>query len=572
MVAIGRTLTAGLGLSRWGVWGLLLLAGQGVMGQAVVQGRSTTHSGMLYYDVDAADDRVARTYVYTLCPDSSSCLSIDFNLVKSRDPQDFIKVYEGVGKTGKLLGTLGGKSGSLLLLGQSECITFEFERSGAGIHSTWTALWRSQKEGGCLDTYRPSDADHKVQDVCGPEYKEAFHYFGPSGQQVAEYGNSCVQREHNSAWYRFMACKDGPLEFSIVPNNGFDDYDWVLWKPKAGQAHDLGTLDSVGQRLACNYAAGRGAGGVTGMSPRGERAEADASGSPYSSRVVAKRGDVFYLLIDDYSHHSTGFTLKFNDVVAACENAERDVLDMGQIPDLREEKRPRDAFMRYSRVLRLDLDTKANRVIGSCAVGREAYAQLGGVDKRNTCVQVDEQVWGISEALLCGLRGGGLKAYRPDDPSQPLHYGDLLELAYRSQAHASADPVPSGDYWYPGRAALAPFTEYIELLVDETIDRNSGQQRRQIRYVRLLWADGEGNLPDFNAALFRYQDLRDLLEGIRVPSPQNDAGTMTLHDYLEGQLYEAITVERSGRGPRTLGEAKFQEDRQVELENYIWGW
>lgn len=543
----------------------LLLCGY-AQAQPLVQGRGKTASGMLYYDVQAAEDRLPRTYRYTICPDSAACIRLDFNLVKSVAQTDFIRVYEGNNVDGQLLGTLGGKSGSMLLYGRASCMTFEFKREGAGLESTWTALWRSENEEECHDPQRDHKARTGVKDVCGPDFHEQFHYFGDGGMQYTEREGTCLTRPHNTAWYRFVAAKDGWLQFTIAPDNGFDDYDWVLWQQVKGQRFDLARLDSTSERLACNYAGGRGAGGATGMSAQGRSSQGDAAGSPFSSRVMAHKGDVFYLLIDDYSRHSTGFRLSFNDVVAQCNNPQPDVLDMGRVTEIGTESRKTGDFMRYRRVLRLDLLTKANQPIARCPLEATAFSSLSRTDKALAGQHGPERQSGICVALLCALRGGLVPAYRPDAPSKPLHYGDLLELAYQ---HQPADA--QRDYWRPDWSVLAPFLHYLELLVDERLDRNTGRQIQQIRYIRLLWADGDGLLPDFNAAIFHYEDLVPLLENVLVPTPGNDAGTMSLRDYLEARLYEAITVERSNGTTRSLGGSKFNDDRQLELENYLWG-
>jgi hypothetical protein len=46
---------------------------------------------------------------------------------------------------------------------------------------------------------------------------------------------------------------------------------------------------------------------------------------------------------------------------------------------------------------------------------------------------------------------------------------------------------------------------------------------------------------------------------------------MSLQDYIEARLYEAFTVERSNGSSRSLSGSKFADDRQLELENYLWG-
>ncbi|MEM7040894.1 MAG: hypothetical protein AAF570_28280, partial [Bacteroidota bacterium] len=276
-----------------------------------VRGQSVTHSGMLYYDVNAADDMRDAAYEYTVCPEKATCISLDFNLVESQNEVDFITVYEGKSREGKVIGTLGGDSGSLLLQSNGGCMTFVFEKDAASRHSVWTALWRSQLKGDCIDPGANDDRCADVKEICGPEYHEPFHHFGPGQLASDSAAAQCLEREHNAHWYRFVARKDGDLEFFISPDNGFDDYDWVLWRGDPEKPEECPDLARVEQKMACNYAAGRGPQGATGMADIGDALEAGMADNPFCKPLPVKKGEVFFLLIDDYSRHSTGFTLRF---------------------------------------------------------------------------------------------------------------------------------------------------------------------------------------------------------------------------------------------------------------------
>ena len=48
--------------------------------------------------------------------------------------------------------------------------------------------------------------------------------------------------------------------------------------------------------------------------------------NPFCKALPVEKGEVFFLLIDDYSRHSTGFRLHFNEVVLQCDNPKSDFL------------------------------------------------------------------------------------------------------------------------------------------------------------------------------------------------------------------------------------------------------
>ena len=129
--------------------------------------------------------------------------------------------------------------------------------------------------------------------------------------------NNCTNGERNSTWYRIRIGANGNLNFVILPNDGYNnscgsetDYDFVLWKISgSGSTTDCATMaidPSVGL-AACNYDVR----GVTGVSAGGN------APSPYNScynpsfepSVPAINGDVFLLVVQNYTGSTNGFTL-----------------------------------------------------------------------------------------------------------------------------------------------------------------------------------------------------------------------------------------------------------------------
>jgi hypothetical protein len=543
----------------------------------IVEGTSATSSGMLYYDYQVAADQRDRVYIYHVCPDSAACISLDFNLVTSGDwsgegtPEDFIEVYDGANIGAPLIGTLGARSGSRILQGQSPCLTVVFKRTATSRRSTWTALWRAKSATACISPLAQGPCAD-VHDICGPSYHENFLYYGVTGPQALEtMAGTCVERPHNATWYRFMAQKDGLLNFEIVPDNGQDDFDWVLLRGDAKDPSACPDLAQAERRLACNYAVGAGPHGATGMNERGEAHSATASDSPYSLGVPARKGDVFYLLIDDFSQHSSGFHIRFNDVVMTCDNPLKDLLHLDQSTRLGAPPiDPRRAFTQSTRVMRIDLGEKANASLATAQLPADLFAAPQASDKKPLgSIPQLAQYQGIAQVLLQGLKHGALPAYAAHDFQTPLHYGDLLELIAR-QASDSSRLRSSKSWWNPDRADLEPYSQVVEIIVDERFDKTLGTASQQIRYLRLLWTDRDSQAPDYNVAVFKYEDVRPLLDKVYCESRHNDVPTISLRDVLESRQYASLMVARAGKGIKNLNQARFEGERQLELENFVW--
>ena len=531
-----------------------------------IKGYSETKSGMLYYDFKATDDQKERLYRYTICPDSSGCISLDFNWIDSEEGIDFIKVFGGKTNQAPLVTTLGGKSKSLFVQSASTCLTIEFTRDKKALKSIWTATWNGRTTSECIKPLEDNPCAD-VHDICGPSYHENFHYYGKNkANSIESLQTACLSQPHNPSWYRFVVQKAGKLSFTITPDNGFDDFDWILLREPKKKTQDCPENGPNTVKLACNYAIGRGPGGATGMGEWGDALSSGSSENPFCTAIDAQQGEVFFLLVDDFSKHSSGFTIRFNDLVMACENPKKDLLQidwkkgLGKAPI-----DPRKTFSQFTKVVRIDLSEKVNLPISLNQLPTSIFDGKGEKVIKGK-MQLDQQT-GIVSALLTGLKTTRLKAYQPNDFVTPLHYGDLLLLAERQM---ETDSASQRSWWNPSSATMGNFEQVVELIVDEIFDKNTGRKRQKIRYIRLLWTDRDDIAPDFYAAVFKYEEVWELLDQIPVENRHTDVQSLSIRDFLEGQRYRGTLVSRSHKQINNLQQAKFSGDQQIELENYIW--
>lgn len=141
--------------------------------------------------------------------------------------------------------------------------------------------------------------------------------------------NNCTSGEANSVWYEFTLAADTSVLFDIVPNDYFatnpitgqvnpgytgagseTDYDWVLWKTTgSGSTTCAAILSSGGDgEQACNFDYL----GVTGTSLTGNAPAAyPGFSSAYEVAPFGGAGDVYLLVIQNYSNSTSGFTIQF---------------------------------------------------------------------------------------------------------------------------------------------------------------------------------------------------------------------------------------------------------------------
>lgn len=149
------------------------------------------------------------------------------------------------------------------------------------------------------------------------------------GGQCDQTGNNCTSGEANSVWYNINIASAGTLQFDIIPNDygnpnpitgqvnpGYTgvgaetDYDWVLWKIAGTGATNCATIMSSGgsSASACNFSAL----GVTGCTNSGNSPAAyPGFDGAYEVAPATAPGDIFVLVIQNFSNSTSGFTLQF---------------------------------------------------------------------------------------------------------------------------------------------------------------------------------------------------------------------------------------------------------------------
>ena len=116
--------------------------------------------------------------------------------------------------------------------------------------------------------------------------------------------------EHNTVWYRFEVKQSCEMSFTITPDNPKDDYDFLLYKSKGKQSCQYirkGELQPVRSNISRPSVTGE-----TGLSAKGTSYYVhEGKGNNWSKTLVVKRGEVYFLVLDNVYKNGQGHRIQF---------------------------------------------------------------------------------------------------------------------------------------------------------------------------------------------------------------------------------------------------------------------
>lgn len=134
-----------------------------------------------------------------------------------------------------------------------------------------------------------------------------------------EVQGTCIQEEFASIWLKWIIKDPGSLVFTIFPNNNVDDLDFALYLLPNGIDDCNGKMvvrcmaagETRGQSPAYNAPCMGPTGLREGERDINEQPGCDNGNNNFVSSVDAKEGEVYALIINNYSQSGRGFTLRF---------------------------------------------------------------------------------------------------------------------------------------------------------------------------------------------------------------------------------------------------------------------
>lgn len=119
-----------------------------------------------------------------------------------------------------------------------------------------------------------------------------------------------IEKEHNTVWYKFIVPYDAIFTFDLIPNIKTDDFDFLIFQydgPNFCKDIENGTRIPIRTNISrknieVDGKTGLSVGSIDEYVPSGP-------GSPYSKPLKVKKGELYYLLVDNPFKENEGHTI-----------------------------------------------------------------------------------------------------------------------------------------------------------------------------------------------------------------------------------------------------------------------
>lgn len=239
--------------------------------------------------------------------------------------------------------------------------------------------------------------------------------------------------------------------------------------------------------------------------------------------------------------------------------------------------RKEDHFYRRTVVQRIDLNEKINRPL-------QTARRLAGQQ---------ESYSGLVRSLMQALEEGSIPAYSADDYLTPLGFDTIckrikqMNAIYLEQDDWDEewdsdwdDTEPFGTLEDTVMMAendvcdpdYGPFESVVQIVEDWVFDKNRSEMIKQIQYIQIIWTDPGEALPEKSLLVFKYDEIKDVLDEIPWVNRHNDAEDRTLKEALEMRLFHSFVINVSGHGVQSLPEAEQRRLELVAFEHHLWSY
>lgn len=124
--------------------------------------------------------------------------------------------------------------------------------------------------------------------------------------------NFAFDEEHNSAWYKLIINESGDLVMDIIPTKADDDYDFMLFKADKNDFCDSLQKYKIAPVRACISRDKEELLGKTGLNTISNKEFVKHGiGPAYCKKMPVKKGEVYYLVLDNVYENGEGHTIKF---------------------------------------------------------------------------------------------------------------------------------------------------------------------------------------------------------------------------------------------------------------------
>ena len=124
--------------------------------------------------------------------------------------------------------------------------------------------------------------------------------------------NYAFEKEHNSAWYKLNINVTGELTMNVIPTKADDDYDFMLFKVAKNNFCDSLQTHKINPIRACISRDKEELNGKTGLNYKSvNELVKHGVGAAYCKSLPVKKGEVYYLVLDNVYEKGDGHTIEF---------------------------------------------------------------------------------------------------------------------------------------------------------------------------------------------------------------------------------------------------------------------
>jgi outer membrane protein OmpA-like peptidoglycan-associated protein len=124
--------------------------------------------------------------------------------------------------------------------------------------------------------------------------------------------NFAFEKEHNSSWYKLIINMPGELTMHIIPTKADDDYDFMIFKSAKNNFCDSLQKYKINPVRACISRDREELNGKTGLNYKSNNEFVKHGiGPAYCKSLTVKKGEVYYLVLDNVYEKGDGHTIEF---------------------------------------------------------------------------------------------------------------------------------------------------------------------------------------------------------------------------------------------------------------------
>jgi len=169
-----------------------------------------------------------------------------------------------------------------------------------------------------LPPFQPEQDACNALQICNTFYTPYSYSGYGTVLELTQFGaNAGCYTESNSVWFKLVVATAGNIVFSITPVDPTDDYDFEVHDI----TNDTCTNLTTANRIRCNgnnNFTGSNPGGIVGLNYTSTLTYVAAGtfGSSFLQYISAAPGDVYLIMVDNFSGSASGFTLDLTGTTA----------------------------------------------------------------------------------------------------------------------------------------------------------------------------------------------------------------------------------------------------------------